>query len=338
MIFLKSSALNDDVYGKSQYPIKKFLMDNDAAEKNAHRVLEMVFDIMPVTDFATKFSGLTSRGNFRDVGENGAYPETEEQVSYTRVIEDTVWKSEFKVSKEMIDDAKMYDVKKRASSFTRSYYRTRNMYGAAIINNGAATTMSFQSKTYNIACNDSLALFSTAHTSITGGTSTQSNYFNAGFSYDNLFRAEELMNKFVGDNGEYLDIQPDTIIIPNNARIRRLVEDALNTNNGGRPNTGDNSGNYQLGRWNIIVWNYLTNPASITSGYDVWYLMDSRYNNTDSTTLAFCDRKELEVKSYIDQKTDANIWGGYSRFAAAPVDWRGMVRCSAGLGSSIAES
>ena len=336
MIFLKSSALNDDIFGKSQYPIKKFLMESEEAEANAHKVIDMIFDVMPVDDFATKFSGLTSRGNFEDVGENGTYPETEEQVGYTKVIEDTTWKSSFKVSEEMIDDAKMYDVRKKASKFTRSFQRTRNQYGAAILNNGASTTMSFQSKTYNIACNDTLALFSTAHTSITGGASTQSNYFNAGFSYDNLCRVEELMNKFVGDNGEFLDIQPDTIIVPNNSRILKLIEDALNTSNGGRPGTADNSGNYQLGRWNIIKWNYLTNPSTITSGYDVFYVMDSRYNKVDSTTLAWCDRKPLTVKSYIDEATDANIWAGRARFAAAPVDWRGIAMCAAGLGSSIA--
>lgn len=337
MIFLKSSALNDDVFGKSQYPIKKFLMDNEAAEANAHAIMEQIFDVMPVDDFATKFSGLTSRGNFQDVGENGTYPETEEQVGYSKVIEDTTWKSEFKVSKEMIEDAKMYDIRKRAAQFTRSYYRTRGQYAANILNNGASATMSFQSKTYNIACNDGLSLFNTAHTSITGGTGTQSNYFNAGFSYDNLCKVEELMNYFTDDNGMRIDVQPDTIIIPNKARIRRLIEDALNTNNGGRPGTADNSGNYQLGRWNIIVWDYLSNPTGVTSGYDVWYVMDSRYNKIDSTTLAFCDRLPLEVKSYVDDKTDANIWAGRARFAAAPVDWRGIAMCAAGLGSSIAD-
>jgi len=242
MIFLKSSALNDDVFGKSQHPIKKFLLDNEAAEMNAHKIMESIFDVMPVDDFATKFSGLTSRGNFQDVGENGAYPETEEQVGYSTVIEDTTWKSEFKVSKEMIEDAKMYDIRKRAASFTRSYYRTRGQYAAAIINNGASTTMSFQSKSYNIACNDSLALFSTAHTSITGGASTQSNYYSAGFSYDNLCKVEELMNAYVDDNGMRVDVQPDTIIIPRKARIMRLIEDALNTSNGGRPDNATFSG------------------------------------------------------------------------------------------------
>ena len=80
----------------------------------------------------------------------------------------------------------------------------------------------------------------------------------------------------------------------------------------------------------------LDKSSSITSGYDTWYLMDSRYNEMNG--LMFCDRVPLEIKSYIDDNTDANVWAGRSRWMAAPVCWRAMACCAAGLGSSIAES
>lgn len=335
MIFLKGSGLNNDVFGKSQAPIKKFLMDNESAAKKEHMVLEEVFTMHDADSWASKFSSLTNKGQFLPVGENGAYPETDQQVGYSKTIEDDTWKLSFKVSQEMIEDANMFDVRKEASEFVASYYRTRSQFGASVINNGASTSMTFRGKSFDISCNDELALFSTAHTSITGGP-TQSNYFDAGFSYDNLCRIEELMQKFTNDNGDYIDIQPDTIIIPNNARIKRLVADALFTVGEQRPGTADHSYNYQFGRWNIITWNYLTNPSGITSGYDVFYVMDSRRNNLDG--LMFCDRIPLSVKSYIDENTDANIWGGRARYSAAPVNWRAIACCCAGSGSSIAET
>jgi hypothetical protein len=62
--------------------------------------------------------------------------------------------------------------------------------------------------------------------------------------------------------------------------------------------------------------------------------MDSRYNSMAG--LMFCERVPLEVKSYIDENTDANIWKGRGRWSAAPVDWRAIARCAAGLGSTIA--
>lgn len=335
MIFLKSSALNDDVYGKSQAPIKKFLMDTEAVAKKEHAVLESIFTVMDTNDWATKFSSFTTKGDFTPVGENGAYPETEQQVGYSKTIEDEVWKSSFKVSKEMIEDANMFDVKKEATNFVSSYYRTRSKFGASVLNNGAATTMNFSGKSFNIAGNDGLALFSASHTSVNGNTAVQSNYFNAGFSYDNLCRIEELGQKLKNDNGDYEDIQYDTIIIPNNARIKRLVADALWTKGDERPLTADHSFNYQAGRWNIITWNYLANPSGITTGYDGWYVMDSRRAALDG--LMFINRKPLEVKSYIDENTDANIFAGRARFSAAPVNFRSIALCAAGLGSSIAE-
>lgn len=335
MIFLKSSALNDDVFKGSQAPIKKFLLDSESTAKREHMVMEEIFNVIDVNDWATKFTGLTSKGNFSDVGENGAYPETSQQQGYSKTIEDTTWKNSFKVSKEMLEDAKIMDIRKEASNFVASYYRTRSQYAAAILNNGASTSMTFNSVAYDIACNDALALFSTAHTKKVSDE-TFSNYFNAGFSYDNLCRVEELMQKFTDDNGNYMDIQPDTIIIPNNARIKRLVADAVWTKGDERPGTADHSYNYQAGRWKVMTWNYLNNPSTISSGYDVWYLMDSRYNAMDG--LMFCDRLPLEVKSWVDENTDCNIWGGRARFAAAPVNPRAIACCAAGLGSSIAES
>ena len=266
--------------------------------------------------------------------ENGTYPETEQQVSYPKTIEDSTWKLSFKVTKNMIEDANMFDVRKEAGNFVSSYYRTRSKFGAKILNEGTATTMNYGNESHDISGNDSLSIFNTAHTSITGGA-TQSNYYNAGFSYDNLCRVEELMQKLTNDNGDYEDIQPDTIIIPNNARIKRLVADALWTVGDQRPGTSDWSYNYQAGRWNIITWNYLTNPSNISAGYDTWYLMDSRRNELDG--LMFIDRIPLNVKNYIDEETDANIWAGRARFTASPVNFRAICKCVAGQGSSIAE-
>lgn len=67
-IFLKSSALNDDVFGKSQDPIKKFIMDTESAAKKEHSVLEAIFSMQSADSFASKFSSFTQRGLFSDVG------------------------------------------------------------------------------------------------------------------------------------------------------------------------------------------------------------------------------------------------------------------------------
>jgi len=336
MIFLKGSGLNDDVFKGSQAPIEKFLLESEATAMREHNILEDIFNVVPTEDWAIKFTGMTGKGLFTDTGENGAYPETDQQQGYSKTIEDTTWKSSFKVSKEMIEDAKIVDIRREASNFVASYYRTRSQFAAAMLNGATGTSYTFGSKSYANTCQDGLAMFTTAHTYKTV-SGTWSNYFNAGFSYDNLCRVEELMQKFRNDDGEYADIQPDTIIIPNNARIKRLVADAIWTNGDQRPGTADHSYNYQAGRWNVITWNYLSNPSTITAGYDCWYLMDSRYNKM-CNGLVFSDRLPLEVKSWVDENTDANIWGGRARFNVGAVEPRAIAFCAAGLGSSIAET
>lgn len=331
MIFLKSSGLQDSVYGKSQDPIKMFLTkDDEQAKKNSQ--VENIFNVVPITTYAAKFGYLTAKGDLEPVGEGGAYPELSQQEGYSNTIEPDTFKAKFVVTEEMIEDATMFDVKQVASDFVPSYYRSREKFGSSILNNGNAATMTFKNKVYPINTADGAALFSTAHTSKTGGTANQSNYFNMGFSYDNLCRSEEAMQKFTDDDGNLIDIQPDTIIIPNNARIKKLVADAV-WGDKGKPDTANNSFNYQAGRWHVITWNYLLNFTGITAGYDMFMLMDSKRNNIDG--LIWTDRVDLSVRSWVDNNTGNNEWGGRARFGAKPINWRSISVGAAGLGTTL---
>jgi hypothetical protein len=336
-IFTKGAGLADSVFGKSQDPIKKFITETENVAKK-ESVLEDIFNVIPIETYAAKFGSMTGDDDFEATGEAGEYPESSRVEGFSRTIEPDTWKSMRKVSEEMIDDATMFSIKQLMSDFAPAWYRSREKFGSSILNAGNATSMTFgkNSKNFNIAGADTLALFSTAHTRATGAraTSTQSNYFDATFSYDNLCRVEELMQKFTDDDGEYMGIQPDTIIIPNNARIKRLVADAIWTKGDEHPGQVDHGANYQAGRWNVITWNYLTNFSGITAGTDIFLLMDSRRNKIDG--LMWCDRKPLTIKSFIDEYTDVNIWAGRGRYSAAPINWRALAACAPGLGSSIA--
>jgi len=138
------------------------------------------------------------------------------------------------------------------------------------------------------------------------------------------------MQNVTDDDGEILSIMPDTIIIPNDATVKRQVFEDLNAD--GAPNTANNNGNFVAGRFNIIVWPYLTTPTGVTNSQ--WFiLMDSEWNKTYQG-LVWRDRVALEVMSVIDDKTDANIWKGYTRFGATPNNWRPFALCAAGLGGT----
>ena len=145
----------------------------------------------------------------------------------------------------------------------------------------------------------------------------QSNKFSDVFSADALGAAEAAMQNFRGDNGEILDVSPDTILIPNHYELKKKVFEVIGADKD--PATANNGFNYQYGRWNVIVWPYLNEFLS-TDIKNAWMLLDSRYNKEYGGAVWY-DRVKLEVRSEI-ASNDANLWKGYARFSAGFNDWR----------------
>jgi len=327
MIFSKASGVNDSIYGKSQEPIRMMLEQQEEAFQKMS-IIDKVFYKDETKDFAAKYTSETSLADFAPVGENGAYPESSFQEGYAKVIEPETWKNSFSVTQEMVEDAKMGKVKSKATAFMLSYNRTKEKFATGIINNGNSATMSFGGKTFDISCADGKAFFATDHPSKTGETGVQSNLYNAPFSYDNLGYAEEKMHHFTDDSGNLLTVTPDTIVIPDKAAIKKLVFEAIGSEL--NPTTANNGVNINASRWNVIISPYLTAYAGTTSGLDTWFLLDSAFNDAYEA-LVWLDRIPLTTKSYVDEKNDANIWKGRSRYAAAPNNWRTMLCSAPGL-------
>ncbi|MDP4158230.1 MAG: Mu-like prophage major head subunit gpT family protein [Bacillota bacterium] len=327
MIFSKAAGVANSIYGKSQEPIKMMLEQQEEAFQKMS-IIDKVFFKDETKDFANKYTIETSLGNFVPVGENGKYPESNFQEGYSKVIEPETWKLQFSVTQEMVEDAKIGKIKSRASAFMLSFNRTKELFAAGLINNGNSSTMLFGNKSFDITGADKVALFSTSHPSITGGTGVQSNLYNGAFSYDNLSAAEEKMHYFKDDDGNILTVSPDTIVIPDKAAIKKLVFEAIGAE--GIPGTANNSYSYQFGRWNVVISPYLTDYAGTTSGLNTWYLLDSSFNDAYQA-LVWLDRIPLTTKSYIDENTDANIFAGRARYAAAPNNWRTMLCSAPGL-------
>lgn len=329
MIFSKASGVNDSVFGKSQEPIKMYLERLEESFE-AMSMLDKVFFMDKTTQFGEKYSSETSLGDFMPVGENGAYPRSSMQVGHEKFIEPEEWKMQFAISQTMVEDGKLGKaVKKQGQNFMTSWHRTREKFGAYLLKSAISTTMAFGGKTFDITGADGKPLFYHEHTSaIKANKAKQSNVFNETFSYDALAYVEEAMQKFKNDDGELVNINPDTIIIPNNARIKKLVFEVLNAE--GIPGNSNNDGNFQLGRWNVVVWNYLQNPAGVTAGDDWWILADTRANEM-LEGLVWLDRIPLNVKSWIDNNNDANVFNGRGRYGAAPNNWRPFAACVPGL-------
>ena len=317
IVFSKASGVNDSFFGKSQEAIK-MLLDREVEAFAQMSAIPKLFREIKSKNFAEKLTSRTALGNFENVEEGGAYPMSSMQEGYSKVIEPFTWKLSFAITKEMIEDNKLLDMNASALGFTDSYNRTRERYAAAMIAGGVGTTTQFEGVTYDTTAADGKALFAKDHPSITGGTAAQSNLFADAFSVNTLGAVESAMQGFKDDDGNILNIAPDTILIPNNYALKKSVFEAIGSDKD--PNSSNNGFNYQFGRWNVIVWPYL---GTIQGATAPWILVDSHFNKSRGTAV-WNDRKPLEVKSYIDENTDNNVWKGYARFGIGFNNWRGM--------------
>lgn len=311
--FTEGSGLNDSIYGKSQQPIRLFIeKKGEAFEEES--MLPHLFCMENSNHFGEKFTSMTAMDGFSPVGENGASPVDGMQESYTKFFEHMTWKDSFSLSREIVEDSKLIDLRKKPSAFVTGYYRTRERFGSALYSGAMElkSKVAFGGREFDITCADGKALFSTGHTSKLN-SKTQANLFADEFSADALAACECQMQNFRGDNGELLCVIPDTIMIPNNYELKKAVFSVIGAECD--PATSNNGYNYHFGRWNVVVNPYL----DVTGNY--WILMDSKYNRENAGAV-WLDRTPLDVRSVVDDNTSANIWYGYARFIAGFNDWR----------------
>lgn len=185
-------------------------------------MLPELFNISPSNHWGEKFTTMTAMEGFQPVGENGDYPVDGMQEGFSKFLEHMTWKNSFSLSREIVEDGKLMDLKKQPAGFITSYYRTREKFGAALLGAAitGATSTKFYGKTFSTLGADGKCLFAKEHPSALG-KKKQSNLFADGFSSDALAAAESAMQDFRGDNEEVLDVAPTTILIPNEYTLKR---------------------------------------------------------------------------------------------------------------------
>lgn len=315
--FTEGSGLQDSIFGKCQAPIRLFLEQRgEAFERES--LLPKLFTMDKSTHFGEKYTTMTAMDGFQPVGENGAYPEDSMQEGFDKFLQHMTWKDKFSLSREIVEDSKLMDLKKKPAAFIRAYNRTREQFGAALLGGAMSGkgSITFKGKSFDTTTADSKNLFDTKHPAKVSGKA-QANLFEDTFSNDALAAMEAAMQNFRGDNNEILDVAPDTIVIPNHYELKKAVFSAIGADRD--PDTSNNGFNYNFGRWNVIVWPYLN--QYLTAEARPWLLLDSKYNEEYGGAV-WLDRTDLEVRSVLSDGNDANNWHGYSRFIAGFNDWR----------------
>lgn len=329
-IISENSGFVDSIFGNCQAPIKMFLMENaEAWEKKS--MLEHLFLMGKSDKWSDVFTGLTASSGFKPVGENGAFPIDSMQEGYKKQLVYKTWLDKFAVSRQLVEDDNIGAIKQMVQNFIKGYYRTRERLGAALYAGAISgkTSVQFEGDVFDIASADGVSLFHKAHKPKVKGD-TQCNIFSDAFSVDALDRMESRMQLFRGENNEILGMEPDTIVIANDPKLKRDVFAAIGADKD--PVTANNGFNYQYGRWNVIISSYLN--EFVTKGAAPWILMDSSYNKTVGGAV-WNDRVDLDVDSYIDKDNNANIWSGYARFNGTFNDWRFACLGGAAAGNQL---
>jgi len=316
LIFNKADGLNNSVFGKSQEPVM-MMIERRAEAFEAKSAIKSLFKMAKSKNFAEKLTSMTSMEGFKPVGEGGEYPSDSMQESYAKVLEFETWKDQFVITRELVEDSKSLDLQQKPSAFVTGYYRAREKFAANLFGSGIkGSAASVGGKSFPVTGADGKAVFAMDHPSKTGG-SAQSNRFAGAFSADNLYKLETKMQNFKDDNGNILALAPDTILIPNDWKLKKDVFNAIGADTD--PDTANNGFNYTFGRYRIIVWPYLN--GYLGTDTQPWILIDSDYNNQNGGAV-WIDRVPLTVNSWVDRTNDNNIWNGRARFNAGFNDWR----------------
>ena len=206
---------------------------------------------------AVAFGGVTAVGEMQPTPENGQpsvtdYKELEPtQLFYKKFSNQVV------ITDDMLEKGNFDEAAAAVRGLTKAYYTTVQRFQESFYVHAIMGHTSFTNgiHSYDTTVGDGKALFATDHPYRgSDSTATQSNRFTNGATQGGIETIITAMQKFEGDTENLLNITPRTILIPNDARLKRQVFTALGSV--GLLESNGNAWNYQLGSYNIVILRY----------------------------------------------------------------------------------
>lgn len=217
------------------------------------------------------------------------------------------------VERELLEDNLYPDagiprsVNQRVEKLADSAAVFREKAAASVFVN-AFTDSGLDQAGFSVAGPDGVGLVSTAHPLSPSNSATQSNEFTLTLTGANLSTVKGAMQAWTDDKGDLVSVMPDTLLVP------PALEDTARTINESslKPGGGDNDINPHKGRWNIIVWPYLTDT-------NAWFVIDSVLKDEH---LIWLDRVKPEFQGVEDFDTIIAKYRGYQRFSYGWDTWQ----------------
>lgn len=327
IIISEASGRFGQLYGDLQAPLASFI-ERQAELSKADCLALKVFAERTSGSFAEAYGGMNGADLMKPVGEGALSPLNGFDLRDPKTLVNETWKSHILITREIVDDAhgdmKRVLDRSGAKKLTGSYYDTLNafLFGllAAAMENKNKYTLG--KKDFETTCYDGNNVFSKAH-------KKGSNVFSDAFSKESLGELSTIQQNFTDDNGHAMQMQPDTIIIPNTYVAKQKVFEVIGAEKD--PGTSNNGFNYMFGQYSVItapLLNHLADGESFP-----YIIMDSQFNEKNDGNV-FQNRVDLEVTSKIADG-DNNKWDAYARFTGGFVDYRQMILGGASWGKML---
>jgi phage major head subunit gpT-like protein len=284
-------------------------------DKRLREVFSDKFKSLP-SMIPSLYRTMDSQGAFEEFYEVGALPDIPEfngkleylnaAPGYYNKIEPKEFAGGVMFERKLIDDKQYSVFDNRAGLLAESAARVREKYGVRPFAYAFSSAYDFQTS------EEGVALCSTAHTT-KSGVSTASGFSNAGTSAldkTSVAATRLLMRKFKSELGERIDIEPDTLIVPDNLADKAM--EIVGTDKG--LYSAEGTVNVQKGRFKVI-------PYLRLDDYDTnnWFMASS---SMMKRFLVWIDRIKPDNANTVDFETYYVKFSTYFRMANGFLDWR----------------
>jgi hypothetical protein len=356
VIFNIEEALHNSAFNILQEPIK-MILENETEAFEKESIIPKVFVMKTSDKYREEYRSTTAMDGFKPTEDMEPAGLSDFEESYNKQYVFQTWTNAFIISKQVMEDKDTMSVEPKALGFIKSYGRTRELYAVNVIGAGLGQARLSKEekealrKNYKITASTGLGMdttdgtvegtkeqyFTNKHKPVgygaKGRTFEQSNKFHATIAFDGsdpeleekvldvIGQVESHMKKYKDDKGNIVPVNPTTIVMGENFRLSDVLMRGLKSKYGSRMD--GNGVNLQFGKYTLVISPYLSAVKGFEDADNALLLVDPA-RNREGMGLVWFDRVPLQIDSYIDKKTKANVWDGRARFGAGFGDFRAM--------------
>lgn len=349
IIFNIQESARNSAFNVLQEPIK-FLLSNEVEAFEKDSIIPKVFIMKSTDKFQEEYRSVTGMDGFEPTEDMEVAGLSDFEESYHKLYRFQTWTNSYVVSKQTIEDKTMGSIEPRAIGFIATYGRTKEGYAVSMIGAALGTVTEYGTKK-KIQLNGKGAdtvdgtiegvkqqYFHNAHKTVAlkdGSTPIeQSNKFHAAIDFtgadktyetkviDVIEQVGSVMKTYKGDKGEIYGSNPTVIVLPENYRLIDAIQRGFAGKYGNGVPSIDGNG-MKFGKYTIYTSPYLSNIDGFKDADNGFIILDPK-RNREWMGATWFDRVPLTIRSYVDDKTEANIWAGRSRFGAGFGDFRVM--------------